>query len=336
MITKVLKKVVPSSQEQREINEVGEDLIKVIKKELEAIEREVTVNIFGSISRDTWLSYEKDIDVFVRFPTTYTKKQLEDAVTSVGQRVLIKPEKRFAEHPYIRGLYHGFSVEIVPCYHVDDTSKRLSAVDRTPFHDEFVRKNLKKKQNEVRLLKQFLKGLGSYGAEAKIEGFSGYLCELLIIFYGSFEDVLKAASSWKTPIALAIQDEIDFGRFQSSPLIFIDPTDNGRNVASALNQENLSLFIYAAKEFLKSPGLSFFFPEKRRVSTPQVLKKFRLRRTHVISIKFKTFEVIDDILYSQLRKALRLLDKVFQKSGFLVINSGFFVAEEIKLIFEIQ
>jgi tRNA nucleotidyltransferase (CCA-adding enzyme) len=45
---------------------------------------------------------------------------------------------------------------------------------------------------EVRLLKKFMKGTGVYGAEIKIGGFSGYLCELLILKYRSFAQTIEA------------------------------------------------------------------------------------------------------------------------------------------------
>jgi tRNA nucleotidyltransferase (CCA-adding enzyme) len=84
-----------------------------------------------------------------------------------GVKILKKTEKRFAEHPYIRGDFKGYHVEIIPCYLVENGSKHISAVDRTPFHDSFVKKNLGNRQSEVRLLKQFMKGIGCYGAEIR-------------------------------------------------------------------------------------------------------------------------------------------------------------------------
>ena len=37
-----------------------------------------------------------------------------------------------------------------------------------------------------------------HGSEFKVGGFAGYLCELLIIHYGTFLNVLKyAADEWK-------------------------------------------------------------------------------------------------------------------------------------------
>ena len=95
-------------------------------------------------------------------------------------------EIRYAEHPYVHGIVKGVEVDVVPCYRLKDASRIKSAVDRTPFHHEWLKDRIKGKENEVRLLKGFLKANGLYGAEYKVRGFSGYLCELLIMFYGSF------------------------------------------------------------------------------------------------------------------------------------------------------
>ena len=95
-------------------------------------------------------------------------------------------EESYAEHPYIRGYYKNYKIEIVPCYKIEKASQKLSAVDRTPLHTQFIKENLKENQKkEVRLLKQFLIGIDWYGAEADVEGFSGYLCEILILTFKS-------------------------------------------------------------------------------------------------------------------------------------------------------
>ena len=101
-------------------------------------------------------------------------------------------------NPYIRGIYQDHKIEIVPCYKIENATQKLSAVDRTPLHTSYIKKHLKESQkNDVRLFKQFLKGINCYGAEAEIEGFSGYLCEILILKYGSFRNIISNAKDWK-------------------------------------------------------------------------------------------------------------------------------------------
>jgi tRNA nucleotidyltransferase (CCA-adding enzyme) len=336
MIKDILIQISPTNEEKRAMEATCKGLITSVKRELEGIEAVVNVSIFGSVSRGTWLSHEKDIDVFVMFPPSSTKKQLERAVTEVGRKILKNMEKRFAEHPYVKGDYDGYSVEIVPCYFVEDASRRLSAVDRTPFHDSFVKEKLNDRQGDVRLLKQFLKGIGCYGAEVKVEGFSGYLCELLIIKYGSFEETLEAAATWSSSETIIITEKSDKKRFGSPALIFIDPTDPERNVASALSKENLTLFIHASKEYLRLPRRSFFFPKKRILSRKALLEKFKRRDTHLLALSFNTPDVIDDIIYSQIKKTIKFLGKKLEESDFSIVNSGFFVGERTALVWELQ
>ncbi len=336
MIDKVLKRITPTDAQKQEMKAVCKALIELVSSEMSSLGFDAQVAVYGSVSRDTWLVYEKDIDLFVRFPAKYSKEELETAVTCVGKKILSCLEKRFAEHPYVTGMFSGHPVEIVPCYQVEDAKDRISAVDRTPFHDRFVRDNLGGRHGDVRLLKQFLRGIGCYGAEARVEGFSGYLSELLVIRYGSFEAVLKAASEWSRPTFIDLIGRGAAEQFSGEPLIVIDPTDSNRNVASALSQQNFSLFTFAAKQFLISPKKSFFFPLKRVNSKDALAGLLRRRGTEIIQVSFQTPSVIDDILYSQLKKAERYFTGGLENAGFKVLNSGYSAAEKTLIAFELE
>jgi len=147
--------------------------------------------IVGSVTRDTWLPDKKEFDVFILFPKDLKPSELEKYGLQVAKEI-VKEMKgtftlKYAQHPYLSAKINDVEIDIVPCYKIKDTSEVKSAVDRTPFHVAYLQKKLKKKQaNEVRLLKKFLKNHNLYGADAKTQGFSGYLCELLIINYKTF------------------------------------------------------------------------------------------------------------------------------------------------------
>ena len=333
----VLERITPSLEDKQAMRDATNKIIKELKSEFSGCDEVKFVEIYGSISRDTWLTHDKDIDVFVGFDKTCSKKYMENVISAAGKKILSDTVKQYAEHPYIKGKYRGFSVEIVPSYDIKDTSERISAVDRTRFHDAYIKENLAGRQNDVRLLKQFLRGIGCYGAEIKVEGFSGYLCELLVLKFGSFEEVLKAVATWTTPVTLTpISRESTSQKFSNEVLIVTDPTDENRNVASALSDFKLSLFITASKEYQKNPGHRFFFPIKRILKREVLIKNFRVRKTHLISVTFTTPEVIDDILYSQIKKALKFFNKRFEEAEHSVINSGFYVGEKTALAFEFE
>ncbi len=334
----VLRKIAPTKNEKEKFNKTAEKLLADVEREVKKIDGRMTATLLGSASRNTWLRYEKDMDVFVLFPLEYEKNELEKIVTQIGRKILKKPERRYAEHPYIKGFYEDFEVEIVPCYAVESPSNLKSAVDRTPFHDVFIKEHIKGKENEVRLLKQFLSGISCYGAEAKVEGFSGYLCELLVARYGSFENVLEAAQNWKRREIIHfgnVSDEELRDKFPS-PLIFIDPVDATRNVASALSEQKFNKFIFAAKEYLKKPRKEFFFPRKRAVNRKPLLKKFKQRGTALLALTFSKPNIVDDILYTQLRKTLNALKSILEGRDFSVVGIDYSVSKRICVFIELE
>ncbi|WP_054857568.1 hypothetical protein [Vulcanisaeta sp. JCM 16159] len=140
--------------------------------------------------------------------------------------------------------------------------KPLTAADRTPLHTEFIKSKLGQRNTDVRLLKAFFKSVGIYGAEIKVQGFSGYVSELLVIHYGSFINVIKAISNW--PIKHVFIDmtgtynERDAVRKFKSPVIIIDPVDPNRNAAASISRDVLSMAIAASREFLRNPRKEFF------------------------------------------------------------------------------
>ncbi len=134
----------------------------------------------------------------------------------------------------------GFEVDLVPCYLVEDASRLMSAVDRTPFHTKYVGSRIIGREDDVLLLKQFMKGVNVYGSELKVGGFSGYLAELLVLCYGSFAAVLQAASAWRPGQRLDLEGH-GIGR-HDEPLIMVDPVDPGRNVAAALTLDKMLQF----------------------------------------------------------------------------------------------
>src|SRR5439155_21106807 len=133
---------------------------------------------------------------------------------------------------------------------------------------------------EVRLVKAWTGGTGVYGAEAKIRGFSGYLCELLVLKHGTFRGVLQAAMSWRP--GTKIEFETAATRQFPEPLIVVDPVDGNRNVASAVSGEQLATFAHAGREYLANPSDRFFFPRPLKpLPLPRLKSSCARRATHL-------------------------------------------------------
>lgn len=196
----VLKKIKPKPADKKKLDDLSKKALKLVNENVKKYKAKVM--LVGSITRDTWLPDKKEFDIFILFPEAMKKERMEKLGLKVGKEVISQLKGKhtieYAEHPYVSGLVDDIDIDIVPCFEVKSTEHLKCAVDRTPFHVKYIEKNLSLKlSDEVRMLKQFLKANGMYGADAKTLGFSGYVNELLIIRYGSFLNVLKAATEWR-------------------------------------------------------------------------------------------------------------------------------------------
>ena len=327
ILKNVLKKIKPSTEERKKLNSILKKCLKVAKKESKKFKAKPI--IAGSVTRDTWLPGKKEFDVFILFPPNITVKQLEKRGLEVGKKIIKELKGSFrieyAQHPYVSGNIEGIEVDIVPCFNVKSTEDLKSAVDRTPFHVKYLQKNLPLKlSDQVRLLKQFLTANKLYGADAKTEGFSGYVCELLIIKYRSFLNVLRHAINWKPGEIIDLEKfykKEDFFKlrkiFFKQVLILIDPTDKNRNTAAALSVENFFKFKKLAEEFLKNPREEMFFlKEVKPISEKELIEKLMERKTEIILIKFSPPEVVPDVLWPQLRRFAERLENILEETKY--------------------
>ena len=341
----VLRRVTPDLKERIEIQEFIDSLIDGLRSEIEKLGLEADVCVEGSVAKDTWLRDEKDIDIFMLIPKRYGRKaftKLLDAAKNVcGEKYL----EAYAEHPYIEAEINGFTVDFVPCFKLKSADEAISSVDRTPFHTAYVKDHLSQTgRREVRLLKRFMHGIGAYGAEIKIGGFSGYLCELLIIYYGSFLKVLEAASDWHGRILIDPEGhyrgkEDKALKIFDQPLIVVDPVDKNRNVASAVRRERLSEFIAASRRFLEDPRIEFFFPPTiKPFKVDEAKKAMKSKGTSFILLQTRFVKAVPDVLWGQLYKTQRSLRELISRYDFEILRDAIWSDEKtiITFIFELK
>jgi tRNA nucleotidyltransferase (CCA-adding enzyme) len=330
----ILDRIKPDESYRTLVDETVFQVMEAVRREIEGSGLEIEVLLVGSVAKDTYIP-APDIDIFMMFPETTPRMELERKGLELGRKVL-GGEERYAEHPYIRGLVNGLGVDLVPCYAIADTSRMKSAVDRTPFHTKFVKSHLREGQkDQVRLLKRFMKGIGVYGAEARVEGFSGYLTELLVLRYGDFRSVLEAATQWSyaTTLYLEQRGETDF----NSPLVFYDPVDLDRNVASALSTDCFALFIQASREYLEREREEFFFPRTREpLSMPEIQRMMEERGTSPVVVRMARPGLTDDNLFPQVKKTLEGILSLLRGGDFEVLDSAWHVDDETTFALELK
>jgi tRNA nucleotidyltransferase (CCA-adding enzyme) len=330
----VLKKIKPSKSEEVRIERFSNRVLEISRKLGEKYE--FRPMLCGSVAKNTWIAKKNELDLFLLFQKRISRKNLGKTGLRVAKRIIKelngKYEIAYAEHPYLRGFVKKYQIDIVPCYELKSARRIKTAVDRTPFHVEYVQKNLID-PDEVILLKKFCEVNDCYGADVKTQGFSGYLCELLIIKSGTFSKLVKRASKWRAPTILG---KPEFEKFKS-PLIITDPVDSNRNVAAAVSPETFYRFVKACKEFVKKPSKKFFFEEKiKPLKLSEMSKRIKKRETKWYLITFQRPKIVDDTLYPQMRRFLNSLEKILNGNGFRILSKNFWCNKKCALILEME
>src|SRR3989475_2958290 len=261
----------------------------------------------GSFARGTWISREADLDIFARFPPTMEREEWVEKVLPAMRKYFSRYRviERYAEHPFLEFHVENIRVNVVPCYDVKKGEWK-SATDRTPYHTEFLQTHLTPELRlEARLLKKFAKGIGTYGAEIEVGGFSGMLIDTLALYYQSFMETIKRASSWTkgTLIETGKPEGIVSPKARDSnvDLVVIDPVDPNRNLAAAVRPDKLWSFVAAGRQFLRSPGSWYFFPPKFKPSTRrQFAKRCDDTGREALAVTFTHPVLVPDVLWGQL------------------------------------
>src|SRR6266480_6734092 len=116
----ILRKILPSAEEDRRIQGVVRDVMKVLDGKIAAKGLRAKPLLVGSVAKGVHLT-GTEIDIFVAFPPDTPREVLEREGLALGD-VLERPVRMYAEHPYTRGWYGGFEVEVVPCYRITDAT----------------------------------------------------------------------------------------------------------------------------------------------------------------------------------------------------------------------
>lgn len=344
VLIQVLDNIVPLRSDRKKIKSLTKDLEKKLIRECKKVGINAKIGLEGSVAKDTWLREDPDIDIFIRLPLTIPRKDLDQIILKIAKKATknSKQVERYAEHPYLEAFVNDVRVNIVPCYQVDSGNWK-SATDRTPYHTKYIKKHLNAElKNEVRLLKKFFKGIDVYGAEIKTGGFSGYLCELLIIHYQSFIKTLEAFSKYIKTVVIDLNNfyndkEVDPALIFSAPLIVIDPVDRKRNVASALKSEKLYELIGASRAFIRKPIKEFFFPPKINIFSLNTLQsKLENRGSSILFIILENLNAVPDVLWGQLYRTQRSLRKLLKQNDFKILRDAVWTNEKTYTVFMIE
>jgi len=309
VLLQATKLIVPSKKSQHEKNIDAKRAFLLVSKQISKYPQIIDAEFGGSYSKGTWLPDKADIDIFIKFKKSTPEKKFAEIAKKVGFDAFkkFKPYVRYSEHPYVEATIRNTIVNVVPCYDVK-AGKWQSAADRSPFHTEFMLESLSgQMKDDVRLLKAFLRSNGIYGAEIALQGFSGYVAEVLVWGFGSFEKVIKSIAKIKPNQVIGKSSK----KFDTS-IVIMDPIDSNRNLAAAISDENIGKFVLASRAFSKNPSISYF------KSNPTKISRDNLENVLLISFDYKPRS--PDIIAGQIKRAASSLSVQLELEGFKVLR----------------
>ena len=342
----VLEKITPGKEDRAKVDAITRELEQKVALACKQEGVPAIVRVEGSVAKDTWLKENPDIDVFMRLPTSIPRKNLGDIGLKIAKKAAGAYEQieRFAEHPYLEIFVEGYRVDIVPCYDAKP-GEWQSATDRTPYHTDYIKKHLSTSlRGEVRLLKRFMQSIGVYGAEIKVGGFSGYLCELLIMKYRSFSETIQAFARYNKRVVIDIENyyenrENELSLLFPEPLVIVDPVDKGRNVASAVQPQKLYSFVGAARAFLKKPDAAFFYqPKVEALPVASLKSQLESRGSSIVFLVIDQVSAVPDVLWGQLYRTKRSLHRLLELNDYKILKDTVWSNEKTlsTFIFELE
>ena len=318
-LERIKKKIRPDE------NAIWEKARRVIGKIEHSIRKNkiiAIVEVGGSLAKGTLIKGDYDVDIFVKFSKKYATRKLSDHLEKILKNM--NPIRLHGSRDYFQLLHGGIKYEIVPVYNITNRKEAVNITDASPLHAAWVKENTREKpglKDEIRLAKLFCKAQGVYGAESYIKGFSGHVLDIITIYYGSFEKLIKNAARWKSKTVIDFYDvyggdaikKLNGSKVQS-PLIVVDPVDKERNAAAALSEEMFNKFIEAARKYCKKPSEKFF--ERERFSLEKIRKK------NTITVSVMPCEGKKDVVGSKLLRAYESIKKHLEMNGFEMKDSG--------------
>ncbi len=272
----IIEQVSVDEEVHREVEHTLDILIEKINMHLVAMSVAGRVEKQGSFVRRTYLDEDDSYDLLLVLqkderPKTHmildtlVKRLKKDRVGKSFIQVI----KITGKIPYLRIIANGLLVHLFTGFNISPGEKKISIFDLIPLHTDYILAHMRSEQKkEVLLLKKFTKTIGVYRTEIGATGFNGYLCELLILFYGTFRKTLEAISKWKPRVLIDIKknkekiEDVDAPTIELIqgyyPLFVSDPLSLRDNVAADVSLDQFNSIIAAANIYLTAPSLKFF------------------------------------------------------------------------------
>lgn len=340
-IIKILEKNksnIKSSNESMLLNEF-EKIKKLIECSAKNNKIELDVFLGGSLAKGTILKNNEELDIFVRFEKQYKNDELANLLEKILKQNKLKFIRIHGSRDYFKIKTKNYEIELIPIYKINSPNEAVNITDISPLHVKWIKSNIKNYADDIKLAKQFCKANNIYGAESYINGFSGYVLEILTIHYKGFFNLIKNVEKWSTKTIIDIEKyyknenyllkEINSSK-QFSPLILIDPVQKERNASAAVSEDSYNKFIFSCAQFILNPNEDFF--KIKKIDEKSIKKQAKLLDYKLCNLKIERKSENNDIVGTKIRKTKDFLEQQLTKKGF-EIGRMYFNLENIWILY---
>jgi len=320
-----------SRADMSNVRRVSREFCDIFRKRGSGGKVSFSVLLGGSIAKGTWIPGRLDVDVFFCFASRHRGDDLSKLLEVELRRRKLKFRRIHGSRDYFKVVYEGFSFELVPILRTSRVSDIENITDATPYHVKWVNSKSKGIKEEIKLFKRFCQGLKVYGAESHIGGFSGYVCEVLVVRNKSFVRTLREVSSWRVSSKKIVVDVERYYRggnvlrfFNKSkvqnPLVVVDPVDKFRNASAAVSEKSLRKLIRACRDFLRRPSSDYFL--SKRVTKESLVKGLK-RDEELVVLRIVPRVGKRDVVGSRSLKVIDFFKRELKSLMFDVVSSDY-------------
>ena len=326
MLEKIKKQVTLSQEEDSAIKSTIKEFNSKIGPVLSENKIEANIFVGGSVGKGSNLPGLHDIDIFVRFKED---GEISEMLQTVLESCFKKIVRLKGSRDYFKVDLNGFEIEVVPVLYITRSNQAKNITDHSPFHVNWSKRKSTNLVEDVKISKQFFRGIGAYGAESWIGGFSGHVIEILTVNYGGFKKLLTAISKWGDTAFADVEKHYSNEKLarasiseskQNSPLLVIDPVDKERNAAAAVTKEKYDFLRAEVESFLKKPKLNSF--EELVITDEDIKKLVKKNKLYLFSAKPESPKL--DASGAKMLNHYKKILRMFTENNFELIDSGFF------------
>ncbi|MFH1823161.1 MAG: nucleotidyltransferase domain-containing protein [archaeon] len=291
------KAILVSKADKKDIDQISLDL-KIFLEKIKDIKAEIFVG--GSFAKNTLIKKKRyDVDLFVMYKNGKN-------ISNLLKSYLVRKKIPFTELHGSRNYFQVkvspiLTIELVPIVKIRKAAEAENITDISPLHVSYIANKIKANKNlssEICLAKSFCFSQECYGAESYISGFSGYSLEVLVSYYGSFANFLRAMVKYKHEKIVIDPMKYYKGRAEvigalniskiNSPIIVVDPVQKERNIVAALSHRTFLDFVRKAKRFLAKPSLNYFVKKEKKWGKGIILDvSIKSDKIDIVGAKFK-------------------------------------------------